>query len=106
MNYVSSTQMIHESMKTNLVKSRSFANVITWAALAAMGAAGSALANTALWIGNPGVSATTNWSDNANWNNVGGGGAGPNGNDTVFGDAGAVGTAATIDSVVDNSSLN
>src|ERR1039457_3048244 len=93
MNYISSTQLIHEPMKTNLVKSRSFANVITRAALAAMGAACSVSANTALWIGNPGVSATTNWSDNANWNNVGGGGLGPNQNDVKFGSTGSGGFA-------------
>src|SRR5207237_9120350 len=65
-----------------------------------------ASANTALWIGNPGVSATTNWSDNANWSNIGTGGLGPAGNDTVFGDTGASGSAGTINSVVNNSGLN
>jgi autotransporter-associated beta strand protein len=58
-------------------------------------------ANTALWIGNPGVTANTNWSDNANWNNVGVGGAGYNNNDVVFGGTGSVGTAATVSSVAD-----
>ena len=60
------------------------------------------LASTALWLGSPGTSATTNWSDTANWSN----GLGPNGNDTIFGDTGASGTAGTINSVVNNSSLN
>jgi autotransporter-associated beta strand protein len=60
-----------------------------------------ASANTALWIGNPGVTATTNWSDNANWNNVGGGGAGPLQNDVKFGGTGAAGAAGTITSVAD-----
>lgn len=60
-----------------------------------------AAANTALWIGNPGVSASTNWSDNANWNNVGAGGAGPLQNDVKFGLAGAAGAAGTITSVAD-----
>ena len=35
-----------------------------------------ASANTALWIGNPGVTATTNWSDNLNWSNLSAGDAG------------------------------
>jgi hypothetical protein len=61
-----------------------------------------AAANTALWIGNPGVSVTTNWSDNANWNNIGGGGVpGALQNDVRFGGAGSVGGAATINNVAD-----
>src|SRR5438445_3367969 len=65
-----------------------------------------ASANTALWIGDPGTSATTNWSDNANWSNLGAGGLGPNGNDTIFGDMGGSGSASAITSVVNNSGLN
>src|SRR4051812_40623532 len=62
---------------------------------------GQIFANTALWIGSPSVLANTNWSDNANWNNVGAGGAGYNNNDVVFGGNGSVGSAATINSVAD-----
>ena len=60
-----------------------------------------AAANTALWIGNPGASASTNWSDNANWNNVGAGGAGALQNDVRFGGTGAAATAGEINNVVD-----
>jgi len=68
---------------------------------------GQALANTELWSGTNGVSATTNWSDNANWINVtGGGGPGPNGNDVIFGDGGSINGAGLVNGVVDNSSLN
>src|SRR5438067_103733 len=56
-------------------------------------------ANTALWIGNPGVTTTTNWSDNANWSNVGPGGAGYNNNDVVFGGTGSAGAAGTVTSL-------
>lgn len=60
-----------------------------------------AFGNTEVWIGAHDVSATTNWSDNANWFNVQGtGGPGPNGNDVIFGDQGS-GTQGTINSVVD-----
>ena len=66
-----------------------------------------ALANTELWIGVSGMSITTNWSDNANWSNLTGGGTpGPNGNDVIFGDIGAVGGAGIINSVVDQNGLN
>jgi hypothetical protein len=60
-------------------------------------------ANTALWQGVSGVSATTNWSDNANWLNIGGGSPGANGNDVLFGNTGAVSTDVTINSVVNTS---
>jgi len=75
--------------------------------LAALGtAAPCALANTEVWIGAHDVSATTNWSDNANWFNVQGtGGPGPNGNDVVFGDQGS-GTQGIVNSVVDANLLN
>src|SRR5438045_2951517 len=52
-------------------------------------------ASTALWIGNPGVSATTNWSDLANWSGA------PLQNDAKFGGTGSVGDLNTITSVVD-----
>jgi hypothetical protein len=65
-----------------------------------------ASANIALWIGDPGNTATTNWSDNANWNNIGAGGVGPNGNDILFGDMGASGSAGIITSVLNSSGLN
>src|ERR1019366_94082 len=70
-------------------------------ALFALAAATTASANTALWIGNPGVTVTTNWSDNANWNNIGGGGAGALQNDVRFGGTGSAAAAGTITSVVD-----
>lgn len=70
-------------------------------ALFALAASITASANTALWVGNPGVTATTNWSDNANWNNIGTGGAGPLENDVVFGGTGFAGAAGTITSVAD-----
>lgn len=60
-----------------------------------------AAANTALWIGNPGASASTNWSDNANWNNVGAGGAGALQNDAKFGFTGSAPAAGTVTSVID-----
>jgi autotransporter-associated beta strand protein len=71
-------------------------------------ACSAAQANTELWIGVSGTSITTNWSDNANWSNLTGGGTpGPNGNDVIFGDNGAVfGSAGTINSVVDTLGLN
>src|SRR5260221_10561804 len=65
-----------------------------------------AQANTALWIGNPGVTATTNWSDNANWSNSAGGGPGPNQKDVRFGGAGSAGSAGIVTSVVDANGLN
>ena len=70
-------------------------------ALFALAASITASANTALWIGNPGVTATTNWSDQANWNNIGAGGAGPLHNDVIFGGDGSVDAAGTITSVAD-----
>jgi len=82
-------------MKTNPVKSRRLASILNIVRLAAIGAACTASANTALWIGNPGVTATTNWSDNANWNNVGGGGSGPNQNDVKFGGTGSAVSAGS-----------
>src|SRR5436309_1728239 len=56
-----------------------------------------ASANTERWIGVSGVSATTNWSDNANWSNIsGGGGPGYTNNDLLFGNEGAAATDITI----------
>src|SRR4029079_8538634 len=75
--------------------------------LAGIGAAAPlAFGNTEVWIGVHDVSATTNWSDNANWNNVQGTGtAGPAGNDVVFGDLGS-GGQGVVNSVVDVNGLN
>ena len=53
-------------------------------------------AATVPWIGNPGVTTTTNWSDLSNWS-----GGGPTGNDALFGNTGAAGSAGTITSVAD-----
>jgi fibronectin-binding autotransporter adhesin len=64
-------------------------------------------ANVELWNAVPGVSATTNWSDSFNWLTISGVGApGPNGNDLVFGDTGAVGAGGEVTSVVDQNLLN
>src|SRR6266481_8028832 len=52
-------------------------------------------ASTALWVGNPGVTATTNWSDNANWS------VAPLQNDAKFGGAGSAGDLNTVTSFVD-----
>jgi autotransporter-associated beta strand protein len=52
-------------------------------------------ASTALWVGNPGVTATTNWSDIANWS------VAPLQNDAKFGGTGSAGDINTITSVVD-----
>ena len=60
-------------------------------------------ANTELWTP---AGVDTNWSNTANWTQIGAGGAGPNGNDTVFGNTGAAGIPGTITSVVDQSGLN
>jgi len=85
----------------------SMANLRAGLLMAVIGAAApSAFANTEVWIGTNNVSATTNWSDNANWINVQGtGGPGPNGNDVVFGDLGSA-PQGTINSVVDANLLN
>jgi autotransporter-associated beta strand protein len=52
-------------------------------------------ANTALWIGNPGVTATTNWSDNLNWS------VAPLQNDAKFGGTGSAADFNTVTSFVD-----
>ena len=57
-------------------------------------------ANTEHWIGNPGVTATTNWSDAANWT-----GANPTNtynNEVEFWSIGAVGAPGVINNVLDN----
>jgi autotransporter-associated beta strand protein len=46
-----------------------------------------ALADSELWIGNPGVTTTTNWSDSANWSGTT---KGPGGNTVFFGNGVAV----------------
>src|SRR5436305_5605825 len=56
-------------------------------------------ASTALWIGNPGVTATTNWSDSANWS----GAAGALANDVKFGGTGSAGAPGIVTSAVDAS---
>jgi len=66
--------------------------------LAGLFAAHLASAAVAPWIGNPGVTATTNWSDTANWT----GGVGASANDVKFGGTGSTGDATTITSVVDS----
>ena len=67
---------------------------------------GRALANTELWNATNNVSATTNWSDNANWINIQGtGNPGPAGNDVVFGDKDLSGLGV-VNSVVDANLLN
>lgn len=55
-----------------------------------------------VWTGVSGVSASTNWSDTANWSTA----ASPAGTDVLFGDLGAAGAAGTINSVVDDSFQN
>jgi autotransporter-associated beta strand protein len=52
-------------------------------------------ASTALWVGNPGVTATTNWSDNLNWS------VAPLQNDAKFGGTGSAGDLDTVTSFVD-----
>src|SRR6185436_1214553 len=62
-----------------------------------------ASASTNIWIGNPGVTVTTNWSDNLNWSNIVPGDAGYTNNDLLFGNTGAIGTDSTVNSVLDTS---
>ena len=57
-----------------------------------------ALADSELWIGNPGVTTTTNWSDPANWS---GPTKGPGTNSVFFGNGVAVGTQGLVNNVVD-----
>jgi fibronectin-binding autotransporter adhesin len=52
-------------------------------------------ASTALWVANPGVTATTNWSDLANWSTT------PVQNDAKFGGTGSAGDLDTVTSFVD-----
>jgi autotransporter-associated beta strand protein len=53
-------------------------------------------ASTAVWNGNPGVTSTTNWSDNANWS------VAPLQNDAKFGGTGSVADINTVTSFVDD----
>ena len=57
-----------------------------------------ALADNELWIGNPGVTTTTNWSDPANWS---GPSHNPNNNSVFFGNGVAVPSPVTVNNVVD-----
>jgi len=57
-----------------------------------------ALADSELWIGNPGVTTTTNWSDTANWS---GPSHNPNNNDVFFGNGVAVSQLGLVNNVVD-----
>lgn len=89
-------------MKAPVLQARAFLTSLTLLIFAS-----TALANTELWIGVSGTSATTNWSDLNNWQNLtGGGGAGPNGNDVLFNNTGAVGAAGQVNNVVDQNGLN
>ncbi|TAK93937.1 MAG: hypothetical protein EPO07_17500, partial [Verrucomicrobia bacterium] len=76
--------------------------VTTTAALLFIAAVTRQASAQTVWIGVNNVSASTNWSDTANWSTA----ASPAGTDVLFGDLGAAATAGTINSVVDNSSLN
>lgn len=94
-------------MKTSTLKNKTLRSAVSLLSASCILAVGTAFANTELWVGVSGTSATTNWSDNANWNNVTGtGSSGPGGNDVIFGDGGSINAAATVNSVVDNNSLN
>ena len=57
-----------------------------------------ARAATTLWLGNPGVTVSTNWSDNANWDT---GAPGALQNDAKFGGTGSTVDFTTLTSVVD-----
>jgi autotransporter-associated beta strand protein len=57
-----------------------------------------ALADSEVWIGNPGVTTTTNWSDTANWS---GPSHNPNNNSVFFGNGVAVSTQGLVNNVVD-----
>ena len=93
-------------MKTKLLLQK-LSLFLTLSLALAAGGLQTARATTNAWIGVFNTSATTNWSDTANWNPA----AGPNGNDLVFGNTGAETTATTVNSgvvtsVVDQNSLN
>jgi fibronectin-binding autotransporter adhesin len=87
------------------MRNTSFLRILTLC-LAGLATTQIALANTQQWIGIGGVSASTNWSDNANWQQTGTGGAGPNGNDVIIGDQGGTNAAGIVTSVVDANGLN
>lgn len=58
------------------------------------------LADTELWVGNIGVTATTNWSDTANWSGTS---QNPSDNDVRFFDNGTAPTQGVVNNVVDTS---
>jgi autotransporter-associated beta strand protein len=85
-------------MKTPLIKTQ-FSQLRALLTLAAVFAAASlALAGNALWIGNPGVTTTTNWSDTANWS---GSSHNPNNNFVFFDNGVVVSQAGLVNNVVD-----
>ncbi|HVM47430.1 MAG TPA: autotransporter-associated beta strand repeat-containing protein [Candidatus Acidoferrum sp.] len=65
---------------------------------AGLSTANLALADSELWVGNPGVTATTNWSDTANWSGTS---HSPNNNTLFFDNGVAVGTQGQVNNVVD-----
>ena len=86
-------------MKPIPVISRRCASLLALATLALVGTMQSALADNELWVGIPGITATTNWSDDNNWS---GSSHNPNNNSVFFGNGSAVGLGV-INSVVDTS---
>jgi fibronectin-binding autotransporter adhesin len=70
--------------------------IFTTAVAACLCSTFTASATTVLWVGNPGVSATTNWSDALNWS-----GGAPLQNDAKFGGTGSAGDINTVTSFVD-----
>ena len=87
-------------MKTPLVKS-SFLQPFHLLVLSAILCAPRVtLADVELWIGNGGVTATTNWSDTANWSGTS---HNPNNNDVKFFNDGTVSAQGVVSSVVDKS---
>ncbi len=84
-------------MKTSNIRFRALAMFIVCLAVTRV-----ASANEALWVGMPGVTATINWSDPANFHNIGtGGGAGASQNAVVFDDSSGV-ADTTTNSIVDS----
>src|SRR6516164_2029566 len=69
---------------------------LTTAVAACLSSTFIASAATVLWAGNPGISATTNWSDALNWS-----GGAPLQNDAKFGGTGSAGDINTVTSFVD-----
>jgi fibronectin-binding autotransporter adhesin len=86
-------------MKNCLVKNR-LVQLHTLLILSAIfGAAQWVKADNEVWIGNPGVTTTTNWSDTANWSGTA---HNPNDNTLFFGNNGPA-SVGTVDNVVDTS---